>query len=120
MPTSVSDKTEDDTKHSDPNKATYNNNIHNIHTTYNNIHTLHKDPNRATTNNPYPPSGCLDDIRLEGRQLPLPPAMNGTQWGQATVHRNLKMDCPSNEPCANVICPTPFSCIDMWKKYDCA
>ncbi|XP_043210951.1 neural-cadherin-like isoform X4 [Amphibalanus amphitrite] len=65
-------------------------------------------------------NGCLDDIRLEGRQLPLPPAMNGTQWGQATLHRNLKMDCPSNDPCANVICPTPFSCIDMWKKYDCA
>jgi len=65
-------------------------------------------------------NGCLDDIRLEGRQLPLPPAMNGTQWGQATMNRNLKMDCASDDPCANVICPTPFSCIDMWMKYDCA
>ncbi|XP_037085943.1 neural-cadherin-like isoform X3 [Pollicipes pollicipes] len=65
-------------------------------------------------------NGCLDDIRLDGCQLPLPPGMNGTQWGQATMKRNLKMDCASNDPCANVICPTPFSCIDMWMKYDCA
>jgi len=49
--------------------------------------------------------GCMDDIRLEGKHLPLPPALNGTQWGQATMARNLQRNCPSNDPCANVICP---------------
>ncbi|XP_031778398.1 neural-cadherin isoform X2 [Nasonia vitripennis] len=63
--------------------------------------------------------GCLDDIRLEGKHLPLPPAMNGTQWGQATMARNLERNCPSNKPCANIICPDPFECIDLWNEYVC-
>ncbi|XP_068904358.1 neural-cadherin isoform X12 [Tenebrio molitor] len=63
--------------------------------------------------------GCLDDIRLEGKHLPLPPAMNGTQWGQATMARNLERNCPSNKPCANVICPEPFECMDLWNDYEC-
>ncbi|KYB27320.1 Neural-cadherin-like Protein [Tribolium castaneum] len=63
--------------------------------------------------------GCLDDIRLEGKHLPLPPAMNGTQWGQATMARNLERNCPSNKPCANVICPEPFECVDLWNDYEC-
>lgn len=63
--------------------------------------------------------GCLDDIRLEGKHLPLPPAMNGTQWGQATMARNLERNCPSNKPCANVICPDPFECVDLWNEYEC-
>ncbi|XP_047118591.1 neural-cadherin-like [Schistocerca piceifrons] len=63
--------------------------------------------------------GCLDDIRLEGKHLPLPPAMNGTQWGQATMARNLERNCPSNNPCANVLCPDPFECVDLWNDYEC-
>jgi hypothetical protein len=51
--------------------------------------------------------------------LPLPPAMNGTQWGQATMARNLERNCPSNKPCANVICPDPFECVDLWNEYEC-
>lgn len=57
--------------------------------------------------------------RLEGKHLPLPPAMNGTQWGQATMARNLERNCPSNKPCANVICPDPFECVDLWNEYEC-
>jgi len=64
--------------------------------------------------------GCLDDIRLEGKHLPLPTALNGTQWGQATGWRNLSPNCPSNKPCANVICPPPFECVDLWNEYECA
>lgn len=64
-------------------------------------------------------AGCLDDIRLEGKSLPLPPASNGTQWGQATMMRNLDRECPSNKPCANVICPDPFVCVDLWNEYEC-
>ncbi|XP_050307526.1 neural-cadherin-like isoform X2 [Anthonomus grandis grandis] len=63
--------------------------------------------------------GCIDDIRLEGKQLPLPPAMNGTQWGQATMARNLDRGCPSNKPCMNVHCPGPFECVDLWNDFEC-
>ncbi|XP_049867140.1 neural-cadherin isoform X1 [Pectinophora gossypiella] len=63
--------------------------------------------------------GCLDDIRLEGKHLPLPPAMNGTQWGQATMARNLDRNCPSNSPCINVHCTEPFVCVDLWNEYEC-
>nr|CAD7400327.1 unnamed protein product [Timema poppensis] len=63
--------------------------------------------------------GCLDDIRLGGKHLPLPPAMNGTQWGQATMARNLQRNCPSNKPCINVICPEPLECVDSWNEYEC-
>jgi hypothetical protein len=45
--------------------------------------------------------------------------MNGTQWGQATMARNLERNCPSNKPCANVICPEPFECMDLWNDYEC-
>lgn len=45
--------------------------------------------------------------------------MNGTQWGQATMATNLERNCPSNKPCANVICHDPFECIDLWNEYDC-
>ena len=34
--------------------------------------------------------GCLDDIRLESKPLPLPPALNNTQWGQATASKKIK------------------------------
>lgn len=57
--------------------------------------------------------------RLDGRHLPLPPATNGTQWGQATVAKNVERNCPSNRPCSNIICPDPFDCVDLWNEYEC-
>jgi len=65
------------------------------------------------------PTGCLDDIRLMSKPLPLPPALNGTQWGQATTSNGVRRNCPSNNPCANVICPPPFECNDLWMDYEC-
>ncbi|KAI9558984.1 hypothetical protein GHT06_015773 [Daphnia sinensis] len=64
--------------------------------------------------------GCLDDIRLESKPLPLPPALNGTQWGQATTSHGVRRNCPSNNPCSNVICPLPFECNDLWMDYECS
>ncbi|MCL4133902.1 UNVERIFIED_CONTAM: hypothetical protein GTU68_064760, partial [Idotea baltica] len=49
--------------------------------------------------------GCLDDIRLNGKPLPLPP--NKTQWSQATMFRNIRGNCISPNQCINVTCPTP-------------
>ncbi|XP_045127513.1 neural-cadherin-like isoform X1 [Portunus trituberculatus] len=63
--------------------------------------------------------GCLDDIRLEGKHLPLPPGLNGTQWGQATMFRNLVKNCISQNQCVNVTCIAPFTCKDLWMKHEC-
>lgn len=63
--------------------------------------------------------GCIDDIRFEGKHLPLPPAMNGSQWGQATMARNLERGCSSHSPCISVSCPDPFECVDLWNEYEC-
>uniref|UniRef100_A0A6E8VYJ9 Cadherin n=2 Tax=Anopheles coluzzii TaxID=1518534 RepID=A0A6E8VYJ9_ANOCL len=63
---------------------------------------------------------CIDDIRLDGKSLPLPPATNGTQWGQATMAKNIDRYCSSNNPCQNAYCPDPFECVDLWNKYECA
>ncbi|XP_035781928.1 neural-cadherin-like isoform X3 [Anopheles albimanus] len=63
---------------------------------------------------------CIDDIRLDGKSLPLPPATNGTQWGQATTAKNIERYCSSNNPCQNAYCPDPFECVDLWNKYECA
>ncbi|XP_054281690.1 neural-cadherin-like [Macrosteles quadrilineatus] len=64
--------------------------------------------------------GCLDDVRLDGRFLPLPPAMNGTQWGQATMARNLDKFCPSSNSCHTAVCPDPFICVDLWHEFECS
>uniref|UniRef100_A0A8D8PLP1 Neural-cadherin n=1 Tax=Cacopsylla melanoneura TaxID=428564 RepID=A0A8D8PLP1_9HEMI len=63
--------------------------------------------------------GCMDDLRVEGKFLPLPPAQNGTPWGQATMARNVEKGCPSNKPCTNVLCPEPFECVDLWNEFEC-
>ncbi|KAB7494699.1 Neural-cadherin [Armadillidium nasatum] len=63
--------------------------------------------------------GCLDDIRLEGKHLPLPPGLNGTQWGQATMFRHLQRNCISHDQCINVTCAAPFTCKDLWMRHEC-
>nr|CAD7403376.1 unnamed protein product [Timema cristinae] len=52
---------------------------------------VHADYQKATFSR-------LSGRHQAGRQTPLPPAMNGTQWGQATMARNLQRNCPSNKP----------------------
>ncbi|XP_076257873.1 neural-cadherin-like [Rhynchophorus ferrugineus] len=64
-------------------------------------------------------NGCLDDIRLNSKHLPLPPATNGTQWGQATVSKNIDRRCTSRTSCTRTTCPEPFICIDLWNAHDC-
>lgn len=62
----------------------------------------------------------MDDIRLEGKPLPLPPAMNGTQWGQATTARNVERKCLSRTNCKPVDCKSPLVCVDNWNEAVCA
>ncbi|XP_046677370.1 putative neural-cadherin 2 [Homalodisca vitripennis] len=65
-------------------------------------------------------TGCLDDIRLDGRLLPLPPGTNGSQWGQASVTRGLQRNCHSRNVCADVKCPDTFLCQDIWNDHICS
>ncbi|XP_049764500.1 neural-cadherin-like, partial [Schistocerca cancellata] len=64
-------------------------------------------------------NGCVDDIRLNGRILPLPPAANITQWGQATVALNLEFGCSFSTDCSFTICTEPTKCSDTLKQHKC-
>lgn len=65
-------------------------------------------------------NSCIDDLRYNGKSLPLPPGSNGTQYAQATTVKNVERYCLSNNPCANSFCMDPFVCVDMWNKFECA
>ncbi|XP_015922304.1 neural-cadherin-like isoform X1 [Parasteatoda tepidariorum] len=60
--------------------------------------------------------GCLDDIRLDSRYLPME---NGSQSAIVLDSQNVKSGCPSNNPCLGVYCPPPFVCVDLWMIYEC-
>lgn len=64
-------------------------------------------------------NSCIDDIRYNGKSLPVPPGSNGTQYAQASVAKNVERYCLSNNPCVNSFCIDPFVCVDMWNKYEC-
>ncbi|KAG0710348.1 Neural-cadherin [Chionoecetes opilio] len=65
------------------------------------------------------PQGCLDDVRVSGRVVPLPPAANSTPWGQATMFQGVKEGCSAPPACANVTCRPPLICVDTWRSYHC-
>lgn len=62
----------------------------------------------------------MDDIRLDGHPLPLPPTLNGSQWGQAHVSNGVERYCISRNVCADVKCPGNLFCQDLWNKYVCS
>ncbi|XP_045132549.1 putative neural-cadherin 2 [Portunus trituberculatus] len=65
---------------------------------------------------------CIDDVRVNGRHLPLPPAANGTSWGQVTTARNLTQGCVTPDPCINATCSPPLSCsaASTWDQPACS
>ncbi|KAK8374085.1 hypothetical protein O3P69_014994 [Scylla paramamosain] len=64
---------------------------------------------------------CLDDLRVSDHQLPLPPAVNGTTWGQVTTMEHLVEGChPPGDPCANISCAAPRSCRATWDQPSCS
>nr|XP_045604889.1 putative neural-cadherin 2 [Procambarus clarkii] len=63
---------------------------------------------------------CVDDVRVCGRALPLPPAVNGTSWGQVTTLEGLKSGCPAPDGCNNTTCPAPLSCTPTWGQSTCS
>ncbi|KAK4296782.1 hypothetical protein Pmani_030755 [Petrolisthes manimaculis] len=63
--------------------------------------------------------GCIDDVRVSGRRVPLPPAVNSTPWGQASLFQGVEEGCNAPSACTNVTCRTPLTCVDTWRSYHC-
>nr|XP_053656801.1 putative neural-cadherin 2 [Cherax quadricarinatus] len=63
--------------------------------------------------------GCLDDLRVSGIQLPLPPLLNTSSSAQATMFTNVAAGCTAPSACTNVTCEEPFTCLDVWWRHEC-
>ncbi|XP_042223409.1 neural-cadherin-like [Homarus americanus] len=63
---------------------------------------------------------CVDDLRVSGRHLPLPPAINGTSWGQVTTLQHLERGCDAPDACVNITCTPPLSCNTTWGQPTCS
>ncbi|XP_069941535.1 putative neural-cadherin 2 isoform X3 [Cherax quadricarinatus] len=63
--------------------------------------------------------GCIDDVRISGRSVPLPPAVNNTSWGQASMFKGVEKGCNAPSACTNVTCRAPLTCVDTWRSYHC-
>ncbi|XP_066961725.1 neural-cadherin-like [Macrobrachium rosenbergii] len=63
---------------------------------------------------------CIDDLRISDRQLPLPPAVNGSSWGQVTNSNGLLQGCQPQRSCLNVTCKRPLSCHHTWLSPKCS
>ncbi|KAK8742324.1 hypothetical protein OTU49_001805 [Cherax quadricarinatus] len=64
-------------------------------------------------------NSCLDDVRVSGRQLPLPPALNGSRWSQVTSWQGLEPGCSAPDACLNTTCDAPLSCVSTWGSASC-
>nr|XP_053646348.1 neural-cadherin-like [Cherax quadricarinatus] len=73
------------------------------------LHTVHNDYR----------DGCLDDLRVSGVSLPLPPLVNTSSWAQATMFTNVQASCLAPAVCTNVSCSEPLTCIDVWRRHEC-
>ncbi|KAG0719346.1 Neural-cadherin [Chionoecetes opilio] len=58
--------------------------------------------------------GCIDDLRISGHSAPLPPTVNSTLWGQASVFKGVERGCVAPSACTNVSCRQLLSCIETW------
>lgn len=63
---------------------------------------------------------CVDDLRVSGRSLPLPPAVNGTSWGQITTSERVTHGCPAKDACLNTTCTPPLVCTSNWGHATCS
>ncbi|XP_045584423.2 putative neural-cadherin 2 isoform X2 [Procambarus clarkii] len=63
--------------------------------------------------------GCIDDVRISARSVPLPPAVNNTAWGQASMFKGVERGCEASSACTNISCKAPLICVDTWRSYHC-
>lgn len=64
-------------------------------------------------------TGCIDDIRISGEALPLPPTFNHTSWGRVTNLQGLEAGCPAQDACFNTTCLPPLTCHNTWRQATC-
>ncbi|KAK3879098.1 hypothetical protein Pcinc_016307 [Petrolisthes cinctipes] len=64
--------------------------------------------------------GCLDDVRVDGKPLPLPPTSNLTAWGRVGAWEGVETGCTSPTSCTNVTCAPPLTCTDIWRTHTCS
>ncbi|KAK3891745.1 hypothetical protein Pcinc_004389, partial [Petrolisthes cinctipes] len=64
--------------------------------------------------------GCLDDVRVNGLVVPLPPAANTSEGAQVTMFQGVTQGCTAPPAaCHNISCPPPLTCINTWRSYRC-
>ncbi|XP_069191341.1 LOW QUALITY PROTEIN: putative neural-cadherin 2 [Procambarus clarkii] len=63
--------------------------------------------------------GCLDDLRVSGVRLPLPPLTNTSSTAQAAMFTNVHASCLAPAVCTNVSCTQPLTCVDVWRRHQC-
>ncbi|XP_066988266.1 putative neural-cadherin 2 [Macrobrachium rosenbergii] len=63
---------------------------------------------------------CIDDLRVSDRQLPLPPAVNGSTWAQVTTLNGFIKGCSPPASCLNTTCDPPLSCHASWTQPSCS
>ncbi|XP_037102848.1 neural-cadherin [Syngnathus acus] len=81
------------------------------------------DPTLVVLGNAFPSAlnksfqGCMRDLRLNGRHLP----MDGQSWREGVSQisaQGLSLGCPSDS-CRRNQCSPPFTCVDLWRVHEC-
>ncbi|KAG9342809.1 hypothetical protein JZ751_015681, partial [Albula glossodonta] len=60
--------------------------------------------------------GCVRDVRLNGRLLPLDGQR--TEFSAVLERRGLQLGCHS-DACRSRPCHSPLYCVDLWRKHEC-
>ncbi|XP_045131274.1 putative neural-cadherin 2 isoform X2 [Portunus trituberculatus] len=63
---------------------------------------------------------CLDDVRVSGETVPLPPVLNHTSWGRVTTLKGLEAGCSARDACFNTTCLPPLTCHNTWRQATCS
>lgn len=64
----------------------------------------------------YLPVGCMRDVRLNGRYMPLD-SQPHDEVSQVSI-QGLSLGC-SSDSCKRNQCSPPFTCVDLWRVHEC-
>ncbi|XP_071199905.1 neural-cadherin-like [Salvelinus alpinus] len=63
--------------------------------------------------------GCLRDLRLNGKPMPMAKQPSvGSKGLQVVTSQGVSPGCPS-DACRKHQCSPPFICVDLWRKHEC-
>ncbi|XP_044019714.1 neural-cadherin-like [Aphidius gifuensis] len=66
--------------------------------------------------------GCMSDVRLDDRHLPLPPTLMKTSAANIASFKNVVSQCydDDNKQCQpHIYCKEPYQCVDTWNNNVC-